>query len=70
MTYYVGDLEPRTGTDSKRGSTSDAWYGSSDFLSYRREETRHVAGRLAYRLTGRLGSTQVFMDVDTIEPGA
>src|SRR5262249_20132049 len=35
----------------------------------RREETRHVAGRLADRLTERLGSTRVFMDVDTIEPG-
>lgn len=40
------------------------------FLSYRREETRHVAGRLADRLTDRLGPEQVFMDVDTIEPGA
>lgn len=40
------------------------------FLSYRREETRHIAGRLADRLIERLGSTQVFMDVDTIEPGA
>jgi hypothetical protein len=29
-----------------------------------------MAGRLADRLTDRLGSTQVFMDVDTIEPGA
>jgi TIR domain len=40
------------------------------FLSYRREETRHIAGRLADRLTERLGPEQVFMDVDTIEPGA
>jgi hypothetical protein len=40
------------------------------FLSYRREETRHIAGRLADRLTERLGSTQVFMDVDMIEPGS
>lgn len=39
------------------------------FLSYRREETRHLAGRLADRLAGRFGSAQVFMDVDTIEPG-
>ncbi len=40
------------------------------FLSYRREETRHIAGRLADRLTERLGPAQVFMDVETIEPGA
>ena len=39
------------------------------FISYRREETRHIAGRLADRLTERLGSTRVFMDVETIEPG-
>lgn len=39
------------------------------FLSYRREETRHIAGRLADRLTDLLGSAQVFMDVDTVEPG-
>jgi TIR domain/Domain of unknown function (DUF4062) len=36
------------------------------FLSYRREETRHLAGRLA----DKLGPVQVFMDVDSIEPGA
>ena len=40
------------------------------FLSYRREETRHIAGPLADRLTDRLGPEQVFMDVDTIESGA
>lgn len=39
------------------------------FLSYRREDTRHLAGRLADRLADRFGSAQVFMDVDTIEPG-
>lgn len=40
------------------------------FLSYRREDTRHMAGRLADRLKARVGSAQVFMDVDAIEPGA
>ena len=40
------------------------------FLSYRREETPHVAGRLADRLGARFGPSQVFMDVDTIQPGA
>jgi TIR domain len=36
------------------------------FVSYRREDTRHLAGRLADRLVERF---QVFMDMDTIEPG-
>ena len=36
------------------------------FVSYRRQDTRHVAGRLADRLVERF---QVFMDMDTIEPG-
>lgn len=39
------------------------------FLSYRREETRHLAGRLADRMGARFGPRQVFMDVDNIEPG-
>ena len=39
------------------------------FLSYRREDSRHIAGRLADRLTGRFDRVQVFMDVDTIAPG-
>lgn len=40
------------------------------FLSYRREDTRHLAGRLYDRLASQFGSTQVFMDVDSIDPGA
>jgi hypothetical protein len=39
------------------------------FLSYRREDTQHIAGRLADRLVDRFGAEQVFMDVDSIEPG-
>ena len=39
------------------------------FVSYRREGTAHIAGRLADRLTDRFGEDQVFMDVESIEPG-
>ncbi len=56
--------------DSGRGSTSDAWYDSSCFPQLPKRGDAHIAGRLADRLTERLGSTQVFMDVDTVEPGA
>jgi hypothetical protein len=39
------------------------------FISYRREDTSHVAGRIADRLVDHLGEEQVFMDVDSIEIG-
>lgn len=40
------------------------------FVSYRRADSRHFAGRLRDRLIERFGSNAVFMDVDTIRPGA
>ena len=39
------------------------------FLSYRRDDTRHLAGRVYDRLVERFGNVRVFMDVDSIEPG-
>jgi hypothetical protein len=39
------------------------------FLSYRREETSHLAGRLSDRLVARFGPGQVFTDVDSVRPG-
>jgi len=39
------------------------------FLSYRRDETEHVAGRLADRLGSVFGEHEVFIDVDSIPPG-
>jgi len=39
------------------------------FVSYRREETRHFAGRLSDHLAGHFGEDQVFIDVETIGPG-
>jgi alkylated DNA nucleotide flippase Atl1 len=39
------------------------------FLSYRREDTRHVVGRISDRLADHFGEERVFVDVDTIEPG-
>lgn len=59
----VADLHP--GTPSKPGLGS----GRGIFLSYRRQESSHVAGRLYDRLVDRFGTGQVFIDVDAIEPG-
>jgi hypothetical protein len=39
------------------------------FLSYRRTDAQHLAGRLFDRLEARFGTGNVFMDVDSIEPG-
>jgi hypothetical protein len=43
--------------------------GGGIFVSYRRQETSHLAGRLSDRLADRFGEGQVFIDVDTIGPG-
>ena len=40
------------------------------FISYRREDTAGHAGRLHDSIASRLASTEVFMDVGGIEPGA
>ncbi len=39
------------------------------FISYRRNDSATSAGRIYDRLEGRFGQGQVFMDVDTIQPG-
>lgn len=39
------------------------------FISYRREDASHTAGRLSDRLIDQLGDGQVFIDVDSIELG-
>jgi TIR domain-containing protein len=43
--------------------------GGGIFVSYRRQESSDLAGRLYDHLANRFGESQVFMDVDTIEPG-
>ena len=43
--------------------------GGGIFVSYRRQETGPVAGRLYDRLADRFGKSHVFIDVDAIEPG-
>lgn len=40
------------------------------FISYRRDDTLHAAGRISDRLSAELGQGVVFFDVDAIPPGA
>jgi hypothetical protein len=39
------------------------------FISYRREDTAPYARLLQYQLRERIPGVNVFMDVDSIEPG-
>jgi hypothetical protein len=41
----------------------------SIFISYRRDDSRHVAGRLYERLAKSFHRSRLFMDIDSIEPG-
>ena len=43
---------------------------SGIFISYRREDSQALAGRLFDRLTRRFGTDRVFRDIDAIDPGA
>src|SRR5262249_5249834 len=43
--------------------------GGGIFISYRRDDSRHAAGRLVDRLAQIFPRGQLFMDVDAIEPG-
>ena len=51
--------------DAARGQSS-----GGIFVSYRRDNSRHFAGRLSDRLAERFGAGEIFMDVDSIRPGA
>jgi formylglycine-generating enzyme required for sulfatase activity len=42
---------------------------SGIFVSYRRDDTRHFAGRLVDRLKRDLPEADVFMDIDNLRPG-
>ena len=42
----------------------------SIFISYRRQDSAAYAGRLYDRLAERFGAASVFMDIDSIDPGA
>lgn len=42
---------------------------SGIFMSYRRDDTRHVAGRLADDLAPHFGAGNIFRDIEAIDPG-
>jgi hypothetical protein len=56
-------------TQKRDRTTAASSTSAGIFISYRRQDSDHLAGRLYDRLADRFGESQVFMDVDTIEPG-
>ncbi len=54
----------------RRGKPDEAEGEARVFVSYRREDSADVTGRICDRLAGRFGREAVFMDVDSIPLGA
>jgi hypothetical protein len=76
--FVVGHLQARRTTrPSHRSRDPDAGSGHPDphvrrngvFVSYRRQDEPHFTGRLVDQLAARFGKDNVFMDVDSIDPG-
>ena len=59
--------EVSLGADAQRPAAPTSPVGV--FISYRRNDAPHVAGRLFDRLREHFGAERIFMDVDSIEPG-
>lgn len=71
MSVFTGVWLSIRGTVSQAPSASRSLSGRNQrvFLSYRRDDSGDVTGRLYDRLIERFGSAQVFKDVDSIPPG-
>lgn len=58
-----------TSSESPAEWEMDVSEGGGIFISYRRQESSHFAGRLYDRLSDHFGEGLVFIDVDGIKPG-
>jgi TIR domain len=59
----------RAGPGSSDGAGTRSETEPAIFISYRRSDSQHAAGRLADRLKDEFGADSVFMDVNTIDLG-
>src|SRR5215471_115414 len=70
MPISVGGLDGIGVPDGRGGPLAMSGpAGGGVFISYRRQESSGITGRLYDRLAFRFGDAQVFMDVDTIALG-
>jgi TIR domain len=58
-------MNPGAGTDLG----PEAAASGGVFISYRRDDSEHAAGRLYDRLVDQFGERSIFMDVSSVEPG-
>jgi hypothetical protein len=65
---YEKEIAGRQSHGSNDGDSSLTQSGSV-FISYRREDSSGIAGRIYDRLVHRLGRDRVFFDVDDLSPG-
>lgn len=62
--------DPLSASPRKSGSAYGAPSGTLGiFISYRRDDEPHLAGRLNDHIVAEFGRARVFMDVDSIDPG-
>ena len=55
---------------SRKQPNRDADPGPTIFLSYRRDDSEHITGRIRDRVTSRFGERSIFRDVDSIPVGS
>jgi hypothetical protein len=65
----LGDLNHGARTASARTSGKGSYSARLLFVSYRRQDSAHITGRIYDRLTSKFGKSTVFKDVDSIPLG-
>jgi len=63
------EINARRPTPSAQVRADDPRTPVGVFISYRRDDAPHLAGRLSDRMREHFGPARIFMDVDSIEPG-
>lgn len=69
VAVMVGNTRHRKTSSTNPGNQLSSVSGTGIFISYRRDDEPHLAGRLNDRITSKFGRHRVFIDVDSIEPG-
>ncbi|NTW54967.1 MAG: acyl carrier protein [Chlorobaculum sp.] len=69
ITYLINKHYPQIKKDIDRVKIEESAKVHKIFISYRREDSEYIAGRIFDRLAVRFGENQIFSDVDSIPLG-